>query len=365
MDDAITCLEVRRDDLRTTRLASSERPVLGGGRALLRIDRFALTANNVTYAVAGDMIGYWDFFPADDGWGRIPVWGFADVVDVDDDVTELETGTRVFGYFPMASHLVVEPTRIGPHGFADGAAHRAHLPGVYNRYASTAADPLHSAETEDLQAVFFPLFVTSFVLDDFLADHGDFGAAQVVLSSASSKTAAGTALCIERRESDRPDIVGLTSPAHVDFVTGLGSYDRVLTYDEITSLDASKPTVFVDVAGNAAVRHAVHEHLGDALVHSCTVGMTHWEGSGIDAPLPGPAPTMFFAPSQIEKRIADWGQAGYQQRLAAAWATLLGVVDDWVDVVELQGLEALRRVYLELLDGTTNPDEAFVAVIGS
>src|SRR5436305_11870708 len=125
-------IEVRRDDVRVTRVVDSIPPPADGG-ALLRVDRFALTANNVTYAAFGAAMRYWDFFPADDdGWGRVPVWGFADVEQ--SAVAGLPDGTRVYGYFPMGSHLAVTPTHITAFGFVDGAPHRAELPAVYNQY---------------------------------------------------------------------------------------------------------------------------------------------------------------------------------------------------------------------------------------
>jgi hypothetical protein len=45
---------------------------LADGDVLLDVERFALTANNITYGVYGDRLGYWRFFPEDDTWGRIP-----------------------------------------------------------------------------------------------------------------------------------------------------------------------------------------------------------------------------------------------------------------------------------------------------
>jgi hypothetical protein len=355
-------LEVGRADLRRTQLVEAPIPTPAAGQALLRVDTFALTANNITYGVAGDMIGYWDFFPATDGWGRIPVWGFADVLEGTDDLPE---GTRVFGYLPMSTHLVVEPQRRGdPATFRDAAAHRAHLPPAYNQYRLTSQDPLHSPDSEGLQAVFFPLFMTSFILDDWLADNGDFGAARVVLSSASSKTAAGTALCISRRAGDRPTVTGLTSAAHRGFVEGLGFYDEVVTYDDVASLDPTVPTVFVDIAGNAPVRHAVHSHLGDALRASSVVGITHWEQQAAGGEPPGPTPQMFFAPSQIEKRSADWGPGGLQERFGVAWSGLLDVVGDWVRLVPVDGFDALAATYHSLVDGSAAPDEAYVVALG-
>ncbi len=359
MDQTIDCVEVRRDDLRSTRLVQEEIPDLTPGQLLLRVDAFGLTANNVTYGVAGDMIGYWNFFPtADQAWGRLPVWGFAEVVA--GEVDGCPPGARYFGYLPMATHLVVEPDSVRPGGFTDSAAHRAGLPGTYNRYRRTDTDPVHRPDTEDQQAIFVPLFVTSFVLDDYLHDQEHFGAERVLVSSASSKTAAGTALCASRRSGELPELVGLTSPGNVGFVEQLGWYDAVVAYDDIESMDADVPTVFVDIAGDAAVRSRVHRHLGDRLRASITVGMTHWEATGTDADLPGPSPEFFFAPTQIEKRIADWGPAGYQERFGEAWDALLGVADDWVDIVTVDGLAALPERYASLLDGSLRPDEAFI-----
>ena len=362
MSDLNVCLEVRRDDLRQTRLTREPLPQLDEGQALLRIDCFGLTSNNITYGVVGDLIGYWGFFPAEEGWGRIPVWGFADVID--SRVGQLPTGTRVFGYFPMASHLVVEPINVSPHGFVDGAAHRTGLPPLYNRYRNTAADPIYSPETEAVQAILFPLFATSFVIDDLLADNGDFDAARILLSSASSKTAAGTALCIARRNPPRPKVVGLTSTGNVPFVASLGWYDEVVAYGDIAGLDPSVSTVFVDMAGSATVRQAIHEHLGDRLTASQIVGVTHWEAQGPPgATLPGPAPEMFFAPTQVDKRMAEWGLAGYQQRFGAAWADLLEVVANWLEVVDVRGLEALQTAYRHLLEGTAKPSEGMIVVL--
>ena len=61
--------EVRRDDLRTTRSVDDGTPSLDDGQALLRVSRFALTANNVTYAVVGEAMSYWTFFPDRGGLG--------------------------------------------------------------------------------------------------------------------------------------------------------------------------------------------------------------------------------------------------------------------------------------------------------
>jgi hypothetical protein len=369
--------QVRRDDLRSCRVVPA--PVApdaapAPGEVLLRVDAFAFTANNVTYAAFGDAMSYWQFFPAPDGWGRIPVWGFADVVRSAHDA--VAPGERYYGYYPMSTHLLVQPERIGPDGFSDGAPHRKPLHPVYNRYQRTAADPGYDAALEPQQMLLRPLFITSFLIDDFLADNGFFGADTVVLSSASSKTAYGTAFLLSRRAraeggTGRPvRVVGLTSRPNAAFVKRLGCYDEVLGYDEIGRLPAGAPTAYVDMAGNADTRAAVHRHLAQRLVYSCAVGGTHWDhlglggGSAPAGPLPGPKPTLFFAPAQVKKRHADWGPGGLEQRVAAAWQRFMRPVTDpanpWMRVIRGRGPQAVEQVVRQMLDGRAAPDEGHV-----
>src|SRR5262249_5857291 len=267
--------------------------------ALLRIDAFAFTANNVTYAVAGDMMSYWSFFPGPAGWGRVPVWGYSDVLRSNH--SELAVGERIFGYFPMSTHLVVQPDQVQPGRFVDATAHRAALPPVYNQYACASRDDSYSAEHEDQEMVLRPLFLTAFLLDDFIADNDAFGALTVVLSSASSKTALSLAYLLHRNRRGLVDVTGLTAAANRDFVEGLGCSDRALADDQIASL-LDVPAVFVDMAGKGGVVSAVHPRLRDQPKYSCIAGLTHWEQRQPPAELPGAAPAFFFAPTQLQKR---------------------------------------------------------------
>src|SRR3954447_17822893 len=125
-------LLVSRSDLTTTRLDDAEEPEAAPGQVVLRLDRVGLTANNVTYAVMGDAMSYWQFFPAPDGWGHVPLWGFADVVA--SAVGGGEVGQRFFGCSPTSSPLVVEAGGVGPGGFRAIDAPRADLPSPYNGY---------------------------------------------------------------------------------------------------------------------------------------------------------------------------------------------------------------------------------------
>lgn len=343
--------QVRRDDLRQCRFVRSEPAALEPGQVRLRVERFAFTANNVSYAMAGDMLGYWGFFPAEEGWGRIPVWGFGSVAESRCDA--LPEGGRVYGYLPMSSELVVQPDAVTPADFRDVSPHRAALPVVYNQYTRFPRDDDGTGDRRMLQ---HPLVMTAFLLDDFLADEDFFGARRVVLTSASSKTAFGLAFMLKRH--DRPcEVAGLTSPRNLEFVKGLGCYDRVLRYEDVTSLPA-EPAVVVDMAGDGEVLSALHHHLRDDLQHSCLVGATHWE-RGKREPMPGPEPKFFFAPERIQKRAADWGPA-LAERMEEAWQRFLAETGDWIRVVRESGEEAVERVYLDNLEGRARPDVGHV-----
>lgn len=330
------------------------------GGVLLKVDTFALTANNITYGVAGDML-YWQFFPAREGMGRIPVWGFGDVLA--STVPEIAVGERVYGYFPMSTHLLIQPGEITPRGFVDASAHRAALPPVYNQFTRVAADPTYDASAEAAQASFRPLFTTSFLIDGFLADNDFFGAKTVVLTSASSKTSYGLAHLLHRNRRDTCRVVGVTGAANRPFVESLGCYDQVIGYDSVSSL-AKGPAVVVDMAGNAKALADLHHQYGDDLKHSCTVGMTHWdalgEGLGAKVDLPGPEPTMFFAPDHVQRLIETLGPDGFQARLESAWSGFMKEIGSGVQVTDVHGHEGVQQAFTEVLDGNVRGSTTFM-----
>ena len=350
---------VDKTNLSETTLVTVDTPTIVEDEILVRIDRFALTANNITYGVAGDMIGYWQFFPADENWGRIPVWGFATVLE--SRLDSIEAGTRYYGYYPMSGHLVMQPTKVNDRGFKDGVQHRQSLPPVYNQYLKVSVETGYPPEQDDYQMIYRPLFTTSFVLDDYFADNGFFGARQIILSSASSKTAFGMAFMLKRRADEHIKIVGLTSAGNRQFVEDLGLYDEIRTYEEIEQLDKSVPTAYVDMAGNRPVLARLHHHFDTQLVNSCGVGATHWESREGEDPrsLPGARPRMFFAPDQIQKRNKEWGPAEFQNKLGVAWQAFIAVVDDWVQFEESLAPDNLDDVYHRVLAGPS-PDKAYV-----
>lgn len=339
-------LLVDRGDLTKTALADMDPQVpLAEGEALLEVESFALTANNVTYGVAGDQIGYWKFFPAPEGLGRIPVWGFARVVR--SNAPDAPVGLRLFGYWPMSSHTVARlQKRAG--GYVEVSAHRAQLPPTYNAYqeAVPAAD-------DDWRSLLRPLFMTSFLLDDQLAET-DLKA--LVLSSASSKTAMGLAWLARRRGVK---VIGLTSPAHVELLTRTGLYDQVTPYDQARSLTPDGPAAYVDFAGRSSVSRDVHETLGDALAVSLVVGVTHWDAIGGPPQTVGPAQVFFFAPDRIRQRAQDWGMAELDARFRAALAEFI-VGNPWLKLKHHAGPEALKTLYAEVVAGRVSPDEGHI-----
>ena len=342
---------------------------LAVGEARLAIEHFALTANNITYAAFGEAMKYWQFFPAADaGLGCLPVWGFATVTE--SRAEGVAVGRRVWGFFPAGTHLVLTPGRVRAGSFADIAPHRQDLAAAYQHYVFCDADPAWQARLEGLQAVLRPLFVTSFLIDDFLADEQFFGARQLLLSSASSKTAYGTAFCLAQRKAMSgaagaagaaavPQLVGLTSPGNLAFTNSLGCYDAVRDYADLATLDPAVPTVFLDFAGNAAVRRRIHQHFGSALQHSSSIGGTHWSALGSGGGLPGPRPTLFFAPAQIKKRSLPppegWGRDVLEQRIEQAFSAFIARIesagDPWLQIVNRSGTAATEDAYRALLDG--------------
>lgn len=361
----VTRLQTDKSALHKTRVVTDELPALKSGEALLKITDLAVTTNNITYAAFGDTphLRYWSFFPTHaEGWGHMPAWGFAEVVE--STVEGLEPGERFYGYWPIATHLVMQPVRVSERGFYDGAPHRLELTSAYNHYQRTRTDAAYRSEYEPYQALLRPLFITSFMLADFLEDNAFFGAKQIIVSSASSKTAYGTAFCLENNKDVR--LLGWTSPGNKDFVSSLGCYTQAITYDELESLDPSVPTLYVDFAGNTELRARVHRHFKDTLVHDCYAGSAQSQDhlDEADHNLPGPEPVPYFAPYQIKKRNADWGAEEVTRRFNEAQLAFIRRVSDpsapWLDVATHKGFEAAQELVAKLCEGRVDPREGHI-----
>lgn len=353
----VTRLCVKRAAIDECRIAVGPAPDLAAGEIRVRIEDFALTANNVTYAFSGETIGYWQFYPEDQEWGIVPVWGFGTVIESCCDA--VAEGTRIWGFLPMASHAVMTPGRISPRGFVDEAPHRAALPAVYNGYAITNDDPPALAAIADARSLMFPLLTTSWLIADYLADNGWFGAKQVIIGSASSKTGYGTAHFVKETGAD-VRVIGLTSSANTDFVESLGVCDAVVGYSDVATLDPAVPTAYVDMSGDRSVLSAVHHHFADKLLASIAVGVTHWDAPRERGPMPGSPPAFFFAPSQIAKRDGEWGAGETMRRAGAANAAFVATLGDRLEVVRHEGPDAVASAWRAIAAGNVPPSQGLI-----
>ena len=369
--------EVNRADFHDTRavtISTTSTPTesspneLQRGQVRLTVERFALTTNNITYAVAGDMLDYWSFFPADDNtaergadgkrWGRIPAMGLGSVAESAH--PDIAVGGRYFGFYPMATDVVIDATPYG-NAFRDVGAHRAEHAATYTAFRDVTADVMFRPEQADEYLLLWGVFMTSFLVDDYLADNNFLDATQTLVTSASSKTSICLAQCLAQRDDHR--CIGLTSERNRVFVENLGLYDEVFTYDEVDQLDPTVTSTLVDMAGNASVRSAVHTHFNDALKVSLTVGATHWQESGGGGTLPGPTPEFFFAPGQSAKRAGDWGQSELDARIARSFHRLSDTTDQWLTVEHRTGPDGVESVYRSLLNGDAEPETGYVVTM--
>ena len=341
-------LEIDRTDITKTRLVETVAPTSAApGTVVLRLEKFALTSNNISYALSGDFLDYWGFFPAEAGWGRLPAMGFSVVTS--SAVPGIEEGSRWFGFHPVADHHVVEAI-VKSGGFFDNADRREKHAPAYRQF--DPADPSRSDEDESYYLLLRGLFVTSHLCEDFLRDNAMFGAAQVLITSASSKTS--LALAHEVRVNGVARSVGLTSPSNIEFVRNTGLYDEVVAYDDIETLE-QVPSVVVDMAGSAGILRRIHSRFGDQLKHSCRVGATHWEDSGSLDGIDGPTPAFFFAPGQLVKRGKEWGREALYERMESALSAFSSDARRWMSVQESQGADAVVDVYAQLVSGSIDP----------
>jgi len=344
-------LAIARDGSLAARVVPMDLPPLDPGQTRLRVSRFAMTANTVTYATFGAAMRYWDFFPAADGTGRVPVWGFADVVE--SRAPGVAEGRRVWGFWPCASHATLTPADVTDHGLVDAAPHRADLPPVYNGYAIETIARTAEAETE--RALFEPLFLTAFLLAMELRQAAlDAGA--ITVTGASSKTALALAAIL--RDDPIPGVLveGVTSASNRAFVAGCGLYDRLAVYDDLILLPDSLPRLIVDMAGSAAVNRALHARFGDRLTGNIRVGAANWADSAPARDLPGPKPRFFFAPDALRAARQQIGAGELGSRMQAARGAVRAMAQTRVTPRHLRGPEGALAAWRDLVAGRVRPE---------
>ncbi|MCG2840991.1 DUF2855 family protein [Sandaracinobacter sp. RS1-74] len=344
-------IERRRDRLTEARIEPIDLAP-GEGEIVAHVEMVSLTSNNVTYAVHGGApLHYWDFFPASGPeWGVVPVWGFATVAE--SRRPDIAVGARFFGYWPSATQLRLQPGPLKAGGFADMAPHRQGLAPVYNHYRP--AGGVADRRSDELMALFQPLYGTGHVLAEALRADAEAGR-HLILTSASSKTALATAWNLAR--AGHPPI-GLTSARNREFVEATGYYRAVLGYEELGELDGGAPSVLVDFAGNGALRTALHRHL-QALTASHAIGDTDWKAPPA-AGLPGPQPQFFFAPTHWEAQARAQGPAAFEADLAASRDAFAESTRGWLELEHVSGADAGIAAFDRLMAGEVSPREGLI-----
>lgn len=369
-------LAVEKDNIRSTQVIETILQPLQQNEVRLKIEKFALTSNTVTYGKVGEKIGYFDFYPTKHESLRcVPAIGWAEVVE--SNVPGVPVGGRHFGWYPMSKYVTVEATP-SKNGFKDIGIHRKSSAEVYTEHIRTDLDSFRDMtladknedDYDDRQALLRGLFLTSFLADEFLADKSNyFDAKTIVLVSASSKTALGIAQRLSNKNealelSQRLNIVGVTSAGNSSFVSSTGFYDQIVTYDAIEeSISKDYDAVVIDMSGNWKVLSEIHQHLGERVKHSMAIGLSHHDSGFAPKSLvmPGAAPTFFFAPAEVARRLKMWGPKEFHIRSKAALTTFITGSQEWMDVNHVHGVTDVHREWLNAHDGKIPPTIGMIA----
>ena len=354
--------QVHKQDINQTRLVDNNQiNKLKTGQLKVKIDAFSFTANNITYWAMGDKLAYWQFFPAADNssseWGIIPVWGFADVIESSH--ADVPVGERLFGYFPTANELILQPSKVTSSLLIDGSEHRLKLPAGYNMYRRVNAEATYNPDHDALRMLLFPLHITSFCIHDMLSDKEWFGAEQILITSASSKTSLGLAFALQQDDA-APQVIGMTSSRNLNFVQQTDYYQHTLSYDSLHDLDYSKKTVIVDMSGNGELISQLHAKLRDNMLFSSHVGLTHWDENNKGADFIAERSKMFFAPSHIQQRYAEWGAEKFEQQANAFMQRAALDSGRWLEITEVKGLSGLQDKFVAISQGQIPANQGLI-----
>lgn len=343
-----------------TSIANATAEDLKDGEVLLKIGKYALTSNNVTYAVIGHQVKYWDFFPAPDQWGIVPVWGFAEVIESKSE--GIAKGEKVYGYLPMAENLIIKAGKVNPHSFVDISEHRAALAPIYNSYMRYGQELNIPNGAEDFLPILRPLFITSFLINVFLSEEKHFDADQIIITSASSKTSLSLASELTgSKASHGKKIIGLTSGSNVDFVKSTGLYDEVISYDNVESDLESINTVIVDMSGNAKLATKIYEKLGDKLKHLCKVGLTDWTAASADQNIP--VAKFFFAPTYAQTFFKKHGPEEANSIINDHLFAFIDTSKQWINIEYIKDFESLQSTFISMINGDVDPSKGYIVNI--
>ena len=351
-------LLVNRANLFECNIVSTDVPVIVDDEVLFKINNFSFTSNNITYGVVGDKIGYWNFFPANNPNGIIPVWGFAEVTVSNN--PDIEIGERFYGYWPMSTYLKVKPININPYGFVDGTAHRSKLPSIYNFYARM---PQATSKIDmGYHSIIKPLFTTAFLNYGFLKERDFFNASQIILTSASSKTALGIAyMLFANRHVHGKKIIGLTSKPNLGFVRDTGFYDQSIPYGILEKALPELSSVIIDLAGNTSLLSDLHEKLKDNLKFVSLIGLTDWKSLGDMKTIPNSK--FFFAHDHATGLFTRLGQEKANQLINQAQKKFTKHASNWMELEFIDFEKGIIPLYLDMLNGKIKPSKGYVVTL--
>jgi hypothetical protein len=128
----------------------------------------------------------------------------------------------------------------------------------------------------------------------------------------------------------------------------------VLPYEQLDRLPVDGDAVSIDMSGDAGVLAGVHAHFGDRLKYSMIIGRSHHDAPPVEV-TGGPTPLLFFAPSEIDRRMAEWGPEEYARRTADALRAFVGESHRWLQVERTEGAAAGEAAYQEVYAGKLPP----------
>jgi hypothetical protein len=263
----------------------------------------------------------------------------------------------------MASHATLEPADVAQGRFRDGAPHRGLAAAPYNEYQRISGDPAFEGRQGDYLILLRPLFLVSWLASIYLSENAFFGAQDVIITSASSKTAIALAYLLHKSGASI-EIIGLTSSRNVPFVKQLGYYDRVVSYDNLDELEPGRTSsVLFDIAGDGELRAKIHALYGNNLRHSAQVGLAHWDAPAQTEPPSGPAPTRFFGPDHMAPLREKWGVVEFEQRRRAAALDFINSFGSLLSLRERLAPDNITDTYLEVLNGRAPPEVGYILVM--
>lgn len=257
----------------------------------------------------------------------------------------------------MADRFVAEPGKITEHGFRDMASHRQANAAIYNNYDFISKNA-RIKPGMDYLPIIRPLFTTSYLLYHFFNDNQSFGAKQVILTSASSKTAMAMAAVLKDHQSEMGiKIIGTTSSGNKSFVESTGFYDEVYSYNDVDQIKNISTSV-ADFSGNKQFLLQLDEFLGDELKFISAIGLTDWESNNDPAPVA--KAKFFFAPTYAQEKFNQWGVAEGTRMIQKAMMKFIAQVAPMIQLNRQKDLDSLKQHFDDMVKGNVNPKEGLL-----